>query len=156
MAEIRCAIEIRQDGEQAGPGRLYGTLMRYGTLAGDRPERFALGALSWPDGGIVVNEQHNRAAPIMRAIPEVRGDQVVIDSPIPDTQRGRDAATMIRSGVFRGLSVEFKATDEGRPGGVREIRAARLLAAGLVDKPSYPDAGVEVRRERPPEVLTWL
>ena len=103
-----------------------------------------------------MNEQHNRAAPIMRAVPEVRGGEVVIDAPIPDTQRGRAAATMIRSGVFRGLSVEFKSTDEGWPGGVREIRRARLLAAGLVDKPSYPDAGVEVRQESPPEVLTWL
>ena len=92
----------------------------------------------------------------MRAIPEVPGGEVVIDAPIADTQRGRDAATMIRSGVFRGLSVEFKSTDEGRPGGVREIRRARLLAAGLVDKASYPDSQVEVRESRPGEVLTWL
>ena len=108
MDEIRFAVECRADESRQSPGRIFGTLMEYETRAGDRPEMFAAGALTWPDGGVVLNEQHNRQAPIMRFTPEVRGSAVVIDSLLPDTQRGRDAALMIRNGTFRGLSVEFR------------------------------------------------
>ena len=114
--EIRCAIELRQDESRAGPGRVIGTLMRYGERAADRPEKFADGALAWPPDGIVLNEQHNRQAPIMRVVPETRDGAVVIDAALPDTQRGRDAATMIRNGTFKGLSVEFRAIEERMTG----------------------------------------
>ena len=50
MAEIRCAIEIRQDDEQAGPGRLYGTLMRYGSLPATGRNGSPLGRWSGPTG----------------------------------------------------------------------------------------------------------
>ena len=60
--EIRCAIEIRQDDAMAGPGRITGTLLRYGERAADRPEVFEAGALKWPSNGIVLNRQHSRAA----------------------------------------------------------------------------------------------
>lgn len=76
-----------------------------------------------------------------------------MDVQLPDTQDGRDAATMVRNGTLRGLSVEFRADDEGVVGGVREIRQARLLAAGLVDDPSYPTK-VEVRAR--PRRRLWL
>ena len=106
----RIGIEIRfkEDESRQSPGRLFGILMDYETRAQDRPEVFKRGALSWPDNGIVVNEQHARTQPITRVVPEVRGSQVVVDVPLPDTQRGRDAATLIRNGTLTGLSVEFK------------------------------------------------
>ena len=156
MAEIRCAIEYREDETRQSPGRIVGTLMRYGARAGDRPERFASGALSWREGGIILNEQHNRAAPILRFTPFVEGSEVRVDVPLPDTSRGRDAAVMIRDGTLTGLSVEFRATSEGRAGGVREIRAAKLLAAALVDDPSYPSSAVEVRAEGQRRPRIWL
>ena len=155
-SEIRCAVELRADDSRQSPGRIVGTLMRYGARAGDRPERFAEGALSWREGGIILNEQHNRAAPIMRFTPTVEGSEVRIDAALPDTSRGRDAATMIRNGTLTGLSVEFKSTSEGRAGGVREIRAAKLTAAGLVDDPSYPSASVEVRAGGKRRPRIWL
>ena len=143
--EFRCAIEIREDAERGGPGRLFGTLLTYGERAGDRAELFEQNALSWPADGVVLRRQHVREAPIMRVVPELRAAALVIDTPLPDTQIGRDTATEIRDGLFRGLSIEFRAERERMAGGVRRIQAAQLRAAGLVDAPSYRGSRVEVR-----------
>ena len=159
--EIRCAIEYREDETRQGPGRIVGTLMVYGERAKDRAEAFAPGALHWPDAGIVLNEQHNRQAPILRFTPELDGKELRIDAALPDTQRGRDAATMIKNGTMTGLSIEFRAEQEGRAAGVRQIRRAHLsAAAALVDSPSY-GTSVEVRGkglgDAAPKVQTlWL
>ena len=138
MNEIRCAIEVRADDTRQSPGRIVGTLITYGQRARDRAEQFAEAALHWPDGGIILNEQYNRQAPILRFTPEVVGNEVRIDAPLPDTQRGQDAATMVRNGTMTGLSIEFRSELEARSGGVREIRRALLGAAALIDSPSYP------------------
>ena len=61
------------------PGRLVGTVLTYGERASDRAEIFETGALTWPEGGVTLNRQHQRGAPIMRVTPEVRGDAIVID-----------------------------------------------------------------------------
>ena len=144
--ELRCSIELREDSSRTSPGRLVGTLLKYGERAADRPEVFEAGALSWPDNGVTLRRQHQRGAPIMRALPEVRGGQVVIDQPLPDTQAGRDAAVEIRAGLFSGLSVEMRVTKDRHVGGVRRIDHALLTGAGLVDTPSYRGSRVEVRQ----------
>ena len=90
----------------------------------------------------------------MRVIPELRGDALVIDTELPDTSSGRDAAVEIRSGLMRGLSVEFKAIRARMVNGVRRISEAALVAGGLVDDPSYASARVEVRDKGRPEM--WL
>ena len=154
--EIRCRIELREDETMASPGRLTGTLLTYGEQAADRPERFEAGALEWPAGGVVVRRQHDRLAPIMRVIPEVRGSAVVIDAPLPDTTAGRDAAREVRSGLLKGLSVEFKAAVSGYRAGLRSIRRAILTGAGLVDDPSYTGSRVEVRGRRGNRRRLWL
>ena len=145
MRELRCAIELRADETRQSPGRIVGTLMTYGERANDRAEVFADGALRWDDGGVILNEQHNRQAPIMRFVPTVDGREVRIDAPLPDTARGRDTATMIRNGTMTGLSVEFRAVEERMRAGVREIRSATLLGAAVVDSASYKGA-LEVRQ----------
>ena len=156
MSELRCAIELRADDSRQSPGRIVGTLLTYGQRASDRPEVFADGALRWEDGGVVLNEQHNRQAPIMRFTPTVEGREVRIDAPLPDTQRGRDAAVMVRNGTMRGLSIEFNALNEGQRAGLREVRAARLVGAALVDDPSYAGR-LEVRvRRRQGRLPQWL
>ena len=159
MSEIRCSIELRADESRQSPGRIVGTLMTYGERAKDRAEMFADGALHWPDGGIILNEQHARTAPILRFVPEIEGKEVRIDVPLPDTQRGRDAATMIRNGTMTGLSIEFRSEAEGRASGMREIRRAVLAAAALVDSPSY-GTSVEVRAKGggavPKAATLWL
>ena len=157
-------FEIRQaeDTSRESPGRLTGTLLVYEERARDRPEVFVRGALSWPKEGILINEMHNRLAPILRAVPYLEGDEVRIDTPVPNTTRGRDAVTNIREGVWTGLSVEFHSRSEGRRGKLREIRSAYLGAAALVDIGAYSGAKVEVRAKaeaRPwavEDVLRWL
>ena len=143
--EFRCSVEFREDETRQSPGRLVGTLMTYNASARNRREVFEPGALTWPAEGIILRRQHVRAAPIMRAVPEVRGLDVVIDAPLPDTQAGRDAAQEIRDGLFTGLSVEFEAIQQTYRGGVRHIRQAKLSGAGLVDEAEYVGSGVEVR-----------
>ena len=155
MDEIRCAIELRADETRQSPGRLTGTLIEYGKRASDRAEVFADGALTWEDRGVILNEQHNRQAPIMRFTPVVEGREVRIDAALPDTSRGRDVATMVRNGTMTGLSIEFRATAQTRTGGVREVRAARLMGAAVVDSPSYKGA-LEVREGDKRRVRVWL
>ena len=138
-------IRLAEDPDRNGPGLLQGVLLTYGERATDRAEIFTSGALHWPEGGVVLREQHNRQAPIVRFVPTVDGREVRVSVPLPDTQRGRDAALMVKNGTFRGLSVEFQAEQESHVAGVREIRRARLAGAGLVDDPSYKGSGVSVR-----------
>ena len=148
MNEIRCSIELRADETRQSPGRIVGTLLTYGKRARDRAEAFEAGALHWPEVGVILNEQHNRQAPIMRFVPELAGDELRIDAALPDTQRGRDAATMIKNGTFTGLSIEFRSEAEGRPSGVRMIRKGYLGGAALVDSGSHVTS-VEVRGKTP-------
>ena len=143
MDEIRCAVELR---EVEGKPRLVGVLMPFNTEAADRRELFEPGSLSWPDpSGIVLNRQHSRAAPIMRIIPIESDGNLVVDSPLPDTSAGRDALAEIRSGLFKGLSVEFRAVRQSIVGGVRKISEAILTGAALCDSPAYSAATVEAR-----------
>ena len=153
MTEIRCRIELRDD-DGNSPGRLVGTLMRYGDVGEKGTETFAPGALRWPANGIRIDEQHasspargSTQPPIMRAVPFVEGDEVRIDAPLPDTQRGRDLATLMRMDppVYTGFSVEFRALREHRAAGQRVIDEALLAGGGLTDNPSYDDTPVEVR-----------
>ena len=143
---LSCEIRYTADESRESPGRIVGTLLTYEVRASDRPEIFRRGALRWPSDGILIREMHQRDRPIMRVVPFVEGDQVLIESALPNTQRGRDAVENIRQGVYSGLSVEFRAEAEGRRGNLREITKALLGGAGLVDSPSYSGSTVEVRR----------
>ena len=142
-------IEVRyvEDTTRESPGRLTGVLLQYGELSRDRPERFMRDSLQWAETGIIINEQHNRQAAIMRVHPFLDGDLLRVDEPLPNTTRGRDAAVNIRDGLYTGLSVEFqkRGVVASYVGGVREIRSAQLVGAGLVDLASYPGSTVEVR-----------
>ena len=86
MDEIRCSIKI--EGRAEGkPARLTGTLMVYNERARDRPEVFEVGSLKWDASGIVLNRQHNRAAPILRLHP---------------------VAALVDSGSYEGATVEAR------------------------------------------------
>ena len=147
MEEIRCKVEYRADDTRESPGHIYGVLLTYGERSSDRPEVFAAGALAFPDAGVVLRRQHNRTLPIMRFVPELRGRELVIDARLPNTSAGRDAASEVRSGLFRGLSVEFVSKREENRGGLRTILSGVLHGAGLVDDPSYSGSSVAVRRQ---------
>ena len=147
MDTIQCEVRFQQDAAQQGPGRLVGVLMTYEKRASDRREIFKRGALRFPPGGIIINEQHQRGQPILRAVPIVDGDTVRIDAMLPDTQRGRDAATNLKEGVLTGLSVEMYPEAETMQNGIRVIQRAFAPRAGLVDDPSYSDSTAEVRNQ---------
>ena len=157
MDEIRCKIELREDENRLGPGRIYGVLMAYSERASDRAEVFEPGSLSWPESGIVINRQHLRQSPILRCVPVVDGNEVKIDSPLPDTTAGRDCAAEVRSKLMTGMSIEFRALKETFVGGVRRISEAVLSAAAVVDAPSFAGSTVEVRaKPRQKRRQIWL
>ena len=135
------------DESRESPGRIVGTLMKFGETSRDRPERFLRDSLQWETTGIVLNEQHVRTQAIMRVHPQLIENELLIDEPLPNTQRGRDAAVNIRDGLYTGLSVEFarRGVVANYVGGVREIRQATLVGVGLVDLSSYPGSVVEIR-----------
>ena len=148
MSEFRCAIEYRVDDTRESPGRIVGTLLTFGERAADRPEVFAPNSLTFADG-LILNRQHQRGAPIMRFTPELRGRELVIDAKLPNTAAGRDAAIEIKSGLMRGLSVEFIAKREENRGGLRTILSGELRGAGLVDSPElfgFVGCGSSARR----------
>ena len=150
--EIRCKVELREDDTRQSPGRLTGTLLTYGERASDRPELFERGAFDLDaikaSGGIVINRQHILAAtPITRVTPELRGDELVIDQALPDTQAG----TRCRCRDSRRASCAGCLSSSRRSGlavvsGVRRIASATLVAGGLVDDPSY--SGINSRGTR--------
>ena len=123
-------IRLETDPERMGPGRLVGTLMPYETRAQDRDEMFAKGSLHWPGGGILLRSMHRRDSPIARFTPEATDGEVRVAIQLPDTTAGRDAATSVRAGVLKGLSVEFKSERERQVDGVRVIERAALVGAG--------------------------
>ena len=161
MESLLVPIEYRQDETRESPGLLAGVLMSYGSKASDRPEMFEMGAFHWRESGIVIREQHNREAPIVKTVPYLDGKELRIEIPLPNTTRGRDAATNMRgpNPLYGGLSVEFRSEQETRRDGMRVITRAFLDGAGLVDNPSYLSSKVEVRAESafvPRSIFQWL
>ena len=147
MDELLCEVRFAEDETRASPGRLTGVLMPYLTKARDRAEVFELGALEWPEDGVLVRRMHDRSSPIVKAVPFLDGNDLRIDAPLLNSTVGRDTAAELRNGVLSGLSVEFHATKETRRNGLRVIQKARLGGAGLVDYPSYIGAKAELRAQ---------
>ena len=148
--EIRCAVAVREDDSRQSPGRLTGTLLRYGDVSPSHRETFEPGSLSWDrDAGVILKRQHKDGAPIMKVHPVERDGAVVIDQELPDTAAGRDLARELRDKLFTHLSIEFRAAISRYTGGLRRIARARLVGAGVVHNPSYPDSRIEMRDRRP-------
>ena len=144
--EIRyAALEVREDDSRQSPGVLHGVLMEYNSVSPAHKERFLPGALEWPEGGIVVNEMHERKKALTRVVPEVRGNSLVLSKPLSDTQLNRDVISLVRDGTYRGLSIEFRSIVERYVSGIREIARAQLVRVAVVDDPSYSQSTVSVR-----------
>ena len=104
MENLVIPIEFRADESRESPGMLAGVLMTYGTRANDRPEMFEQDAFHWPESGILIREQHNRQAPIVRAMPYLEGRELRINAPLLNNTRGRDVAEAMKgpNPVFTG------------------------------------------------------
>ena len=143
---------------EADGRRLRGTLIKYGDVAmlpGGIAERFMPGAFGDVAGlDVILNGHHDRARPLARTggaglVLEDSADALTMAATLPNTRDADDTLELVRTGVLRGLSVEFKALAEHMEAGpVRVIERARLGAVGVVDKPAYPESSVEARARR--------
>ena len=131
-----------------------GTAMPYGekTDRGAYIETFEPGAFG-PVGKIdaTLNIMHEERRLVART---GGGGLVFRDTPggllaaadLPATRDANDALTMVKSGVLRGLSVEFHAEVEKWSNELRRVVKATLGGLGLVDRPAYVGSeGLEVR-----------
>ena len=134
--ELRAAVD--------SPGRIMGTLLEMGRVAGDRREVFTPGSVQWPANGIRLLAEH-RGRQVMRFEPVIEGAEIRINEKLPDSALARELAAEIRAGGKSGLSIEFHATNEADVAGIREIRGALVDAAAVVATPAYDQARVEVR-----------
>lgn len=152
---FQCDIKLAAaaDGK---PPRLSGVLLTYGERAKDRPVVFEAGAVTWPAGGVVLNRQHTRAAPILRFMPVADGDRLLLDAELPDTAAGRDAAAEVRSGLMTGLSIEVLPNRQRYQSGVAHVQAARMTGAALVDDPALAGSSVQVHAAKPRRRRRWL
>ena len=151
------SVERRFAELRHGPGRtLEGVALRYGDTATlpwgeERFEPGAFGDVAAAD--VILNLAHDRTRPIARtggaglALLDT-AERLAIRADVPPTQDGDDALSLVRAGVLRGLSIEFRAVAERIEGGVRVIERAVLSAIGIVDTPAYPASEVEARRRK--------
>ena len=132
-----------------GATALLKRLIRGRKVRRERFEHRAFGDVASAD--VVLNYMHQRTVPLARTgggglTLTDTGDRIELAAELPDTAAARDAVELVRSGVLRGLSVEFNATDETMDGDTRVVRTADLRGIGLVDRPAYRESIVEARR----------
>ena len=149
-------VECRE--ATGSPGRLIGTILPVGRVAGDRAELFVGSGVQTPADGIALLPEHRSSTVVMRFDP-IRGDDgtLKVDHRLPNSPEGRALAASVRSGATTGLSVEFHALDEARVSGVREVRQSLVTAVATVPAGAYAQATAEVRAKgNHRRVLTWL
>lgn len=141
-------MELRADPDGR---RLSGVAVRYGDIAPGFSERFEAGAFG--DVGaadVVLNVQHERGRAIARTggggmVLEDGADALRMAVSLPVTREADDTLALVRAGVLRGLSVEFRPIAEREEGGVRVIERAALSGMAVVDRPAYPASTVAAR-----------
>ena len=142
--------ELRADGRQ-----LSGVVIRYGDVARlpwgrETFESGAFGDVAALDA--VLNVQHDRSRPLARTgggglVLEDSADALRMRADLPDTRDAADTLTLVRSGVLRGLSMEFGALRERQDGQLRIVQRASLGGFGVVDRPAYKGSEVHARAE---------
>ena len=161
MLEYRAKTLSPVTGYDAQTRELRGRLVDFNRLTPiGNPKRYVerIVMLALPDTGAVLNLQHDRARPIMRLMPGTHltptRDGIDLRAILPETSRTAEFAEGYEAGVYRGLSVEFVATqsdftrivDGADAGGLlRVVEAGRVTGAGVVDEPAYPGAIFEGR-----------
>ena len=126
--------ELRQEGR-----RLSGVAVTYGEIGQSPfgPERFesgAFGDLSKTD--VILNFQHDRGRPLARTGGGLFLDDseksLDIRAELPVTTEADNVLELVKAGVLRGLSIEFKALQEtsGKPGSSDPACPARRRGRG--------------------------
>lgn len=125
---------------------LEGIAVPYNSRAtiGPFTESFRQGGITAKD--VVVNVQHD----MRQVVARTGGGLTLADTPeglrarieLPDTSAGRDAGTLVKNGVLRGLSVEFRAIRETWEGTHRIVQEAVVNGLAIVTRPAYAEATV--------------
>ena len=141
-------FELRQ-----GEGRrLEGVAVRYGDVAALPwgKEKFERGAFSGGMSDVRLTVQHDRGRPLARTgaglTLDDNAERLALAAELPATREADDTLTLVRAGVLRGLSVEFRAVVERMEGETRVISRATLGAVSVVDEPAYPQSEVAAMR----------
>ena len=143
---LYCRAEINPENEL----QLSGRAIRYGDVATLPFGKEVIDAGAFRDlanADVILNRQHNRGMPLART---GGGGLELLESPselelratLPDTPTGREALTLVRSGVLRGFSIEFRAIREYVRERILHVAQANLVGIALVDRPAYPDSQV--------------
>ena len=132
--------------------RLAGVGIAYGDVAvlpfgRETFQAGAFGPLAEQD--VILRFQHNRERAIARTPATMQltdgPDALRMAAKLPNTRDADDALELVRAGVFRGLSLEFRAITAPVIDGLRTVTGARLMGLGLVDTPAYGGSTVEAR-----------
>lgn len=146
------AVECRAEGRT-----LSGIAVRYddeARLPWGVVERIQSGAFGALDGSdVMLNEMHDRSRPLARTgggglTLASDSNELRVTAVLPSTRACDDVLTLVRSRVYRGLSIEFVPDTERMIDDVRVIESARLLAVAVVDTPAYPLSYVKAMRSR--------
>ena len=153
MPDFFCA-EIRHEGGRV----LSGVAMTYGTPGRTYrgTERFEAGAFGQSvNGDLILNLYHDQDRPLARTngggltIADT-AESLSMRAELPNTRDADDALELVRSGVLRGLSVEFHPEQVRSEKGSRVISRARLVGIGLVARPAYDSTSVQARKKSGP------
>lgn len=123
---------------------LTGRAIVYGDISPTFRERFEPGAFG-DLPSVPLNLQHDLSMVILEA-----GAYALTDGPHALEVRAelpeRSAVlSLVQRRALSGFSIEFHSRAERREGGIKVIERAELTAIALVDRPSYPRSGAEVR-----------
>ena len=143
-------VEFRYDGDRT----ISGTLLRYGDVAtfawGDKErfERGAFGDVSKLD--LILNVQHDRGVLWLGRKAAgwrlwITATSIDLRATLSETTAGNDALALIKQGVFKGLSVEFKQEkyrlEMDSSAAMTQVHTkSELRGAGIVDRPQYRES----------------
>ena len=134
---------------------LIGTAIHYGEVAniGGMKEMFQAGAFEGFQD-VMLTLQHKREIPLSR----VGSGLQIIDSDSaleiraelnPQISAAKETLELVRTGILRGLSIEFQALKQHFKGDLRIVTRAKIFAISVVDVPAYSNSTVQVRARKP-------
>ena len=147
----RRSFELRESTEGK---TVEGIVIPYGqpTKISDFTEQFLPGSVRF--GDVIADYQHDNNQMLARTgggltlTQTAKELRAVIE--LPDTTLGRDVRELIRTGVLRGLSAEFRTVQDVWNGNARTIREAILHGLGIVSRPAYAGATISELRSCAP------
>ena len=141
-------VSLREDSD--GIGTVEGVAVRYGDVAPvyrERVEPGAFGDVSSLD--LIANLQHQRTAPLARTGSGLTltdtAEELTARIDLPDTTAGRDAKTLLKAGVLRGMSIEFYPRSYRMESDLMVVEQADLFGLALVDIPAYKASVASLR-----------